>query len=232
MSCCHAMLCQAETAVHSCHLLSDMAVRMREVLVTPRSCVGWPLHSDGLFHKKHASIKVNRLPAYIAHYSKSLIILWISQVFFFCLNEPADGCSGETPLAKNSELISKLDPDVLQKFEEKQIRYVRYLPLKSPGEQFKWMTWQETFTTEKKEVHSVLAWNFFCCFHEILGRSLMPRLVQLPRLCSQQGKCVKTLFLLQHCRSVESGNRLYSLRCWFCCPTDRSCDSTLGSSLF
>ena len=89
-------------------------------------------------------------------------VIYFSQVFFFCLNEPAEGCSGETPLAENSELLSKLDPDVLQKFEEKQIRYVRYLPYKSPGEHFKWMTWQETFTTENKEVLKVsLVVSFF-----------------------------------------------------------------------
>ena len=28
-----------ETAVHGCHYSSDMAVRMREVMATPRSCV-------------------------------------------------------------------------------------------------------------------------------------------------------------------------------------------------
>jgi len=70
-------------------------------------------------------------------------------VFFFCLNEPADGCGGETPLVKNKELISKLDPEVLRKFEEKQIRYVRYVPDKSRQE---YMNWQHVFTTENREV--------------------------------------------------------------------------------
>ena len=87
-----------------------------------------------------------------------------SQVFFFCLNEPADGFGGETPLVKNIELISKLDPEVLHKFEEKQIRYVRYLPDKI---HHKYMNWQHTFTTENKEVWyglkvSYIQW-FLCC---------------------------------------------------------------------
>lgn len=71
------------------------------------------------------------------------------QLFFFCLNEPPDGCGGETPLVKNSELLSKLDPAVLQRFEEKQIRYVRYLPDKTRGE---YLNWQHVFVTENREV--------------------------------------------------------------------------------
>jgi len=73
-------------------------------------------------------------------------------VFFFCINEPADGCGGETPLVKNSELLSKLDPKIVQKFEEKQLRYVRYLPDKALKEHLNWMTWQQTFRTNNKEV--------------------------------------------------------------------------------
>jgi len=73
-------------------------------------------------------------------------------VFFFCINEPADGCGGETPLVKNNELLSKLDPKVVQKFEEKQLRYVRYLPDKALKEHLNWMTWRQTFRTENKEV--------------------------------------------------------------------------------
>ena len=50
---------------------------------------------------------------------------------------------------KNSELISKLDPGILQKFEEKQIRYVRYLPDKTRHE---YMNWQHIFATEDGQV--------------------------------------------------------------------------------
>ena len=69
-------------------------------------------------------------------------------MFFFCLDEPADGCGGETPLVKNTELISKLDPEVMQKFEEKQIRYVRYLPGKESGAHLSWQ--RAFFTTDRK----------------------------------------------------------------------------------
>ena len=57
---------------------------------------------------------------------------------------------------KNSELISKLDPGILQKFEEKQIRYVRYLPDKTRHE---YMNWQHAFATEDREVKH---WGLCC----------------------------------------------------------------------
>ncbi|KAJ7326144.1 hypothetical protein OS493_027996 [Desmophyllum pertusum] len=76
-----------------------------------------------------------------------------AKVFFFCLKEPHDGSGGETPLVKNSELLSKLDPDVVRKFEEKQVRYVRYLPDKSRGE---YQNWQHVFaTTNKKDIEPI-----------------------------------------------------------------------------
>lgn len=77
-----------------------------------------------------------------------------SKVFFFCLQEPGDGCGGETPLAKNSELLSSLNPDIVRKFEEKLVRYVRYLPDKSNGE---YMTWQYVHQTEDRQVVEELA---------------------------------------------------------------------------
>jgi len=89
------------------------------------------------------------------HNEMSYAAVYPSKVFFFCLNEPADGCGGETPLVKNKELVSKLDPDVLQKFEEKQIRYVRYLPCEAPG---LYLSWQRAFATDsKKNVESLAA---------------------------------------------------------------------------
>lgn len=71
------------------------------------------------------------------------------QVFFFCVKEPADGCGGETPLVKNSDLLSSLDPDIVRRFEEKQLRYVCYLPDKSNA---KYMNWQHVFDTDNREV--------------------------------------------------------------------------------
>ncbi|KAJ7318927.1 hypothetical protein OS493_036799 [Desmophyllum pertusum] len=72
-----------------------------------------------------------------------------AKLFLFCLKEP-DGSGGETPIIKNSELLSRLDPEVVKQFEEKGVRYVRYLPNKSHGE---YLNWQHVFrTTQRQDV--------------------------------------------------------------------------------
>jgi len=71
------------------------------------------------------------------------------KVFFFCVKEPIDGCGGETPLVKNSELISRLNPEIVRKLEEKQIRYARYLPNEAPGVH---LSWQRAYATNDKKV--------------------------------------------------------------------------------
>ncbi|KAL9972743.1 hypothetical protein ACROYT_G019108 [Oculina patagonica] len=83
------------------------------------------------------------------HNEMSYAKVYPSKIFFFCLKEPADGCGGETPLIKNSELLSKLDPEVVRRFEEKQVRYVRYVPDKSND---KYMNWQHVFDTDDRQV--------------------------------------------------------------------------------
>jgi len=80
--------------------------------------------------------------------SKFIAFLHI-KVFFFCVKEPVDGCGGETPLVKNSELISRLNPEVVRKLEEKQIRYVRYLPNEAPGVH---LSWQRSYVTNDRKV--------------------------------------------------------------------------------
>ena len=70
-------------------------------------------------------------------------------MFFFCVQEPADGCGGETPLAICREILSKLDPDVARKFEEKGMKYAGYWPDKSRAE---YMSWQQQFYTDNREV--------------------------------------------------------------------------------
>ena len=83
-----------------------------------------------------------------------MLPLFVSlQVFFFCLKEPADGCGGETILVKNSDLLSKLDAEVVRKFEEKQVRYFRYMPDKSNDQ---YLSWQHVYNTEDREISSCL----------------------------------------------------------------------------
>ena len=52
-------------------------------------------------------------------------------------------------MVKNSELLSKLDPEVVRRFEERHVRYVRYLPDKSNK---KYMNWQHVYNTDDREV--------------------------------------------------------------------------------
>ena len=67
------------------------------------------------------------------------------------MQEPGEGCGGETPLVRNSELLANLDPDVVRKFDEKQVRYVRYLPDKSNEE---YLNWQQVYQTDNREVNT------------------------------------------------------------------------------
>lgn len=52
-------------------------------------------------------------------------------------------------MAKNSDLLSRIDPEVIRKFEEKELQYVRYLPDKSHRE---YLNWQYVFRTENRKV--------------------------------------------------------------------------------
>ena len=52
-------------------------------------------------------------------------------------------------MVENRELLSRLDPEVLRKFEERQVRYVRYLPDKSNK---KYLNWQDVYNTDDREV--------------------------------------------------------------------------------
>ncbi len=70
---------------------------------------------------------------------------------FYCDIEPGEDCGGLTPIARNSEVFAKLDPKVVQKLEEKKVRYSRYLP--STGiAHAQYVTWQSSFYTEDPKV--------------------------------------------------------------------------------
>ena len=52
-------------------------------------------------------------------------------------------------MAKCSDIVSKLDPEVVKKFEVKGVMYVRHLPDKSRSD---YMPWQHQFYTEDRKV--------------------------------------------------------------------------------
>ena len=55
-------------------------------------------------------------------------------------------------MLRNSELLSKLDPEVVRKFEEKQVRYVRYFPDKKNQE---YLNWQHVYQTDDRRVRQI-----------------------------------------------------------------------------
>ncbi|QXV63869.1 TauD/TfdA family dioxygenase [Mucilaginibacter sp. 21P] len=72
---------------------------------------------------------------------------WPSRLFFGCIISPGEG--GETPLADSRKIYNRMNADLLEEFERKQVRYVRNL---HNGEGMG-PSWQQTFYTEDlKEV--------------------------------------------------------------------------------
>ena len=57
-------------------------------------------------------------------------------------------------MLKGSEVLSRLDPDVLQKLEDKQIRYEQYMPESTSRDDY--ITWREAFMTENRQVEYAL----------------------------------------------------------------------------
>ena len=68
---------------------------------------------------------------------------------FFCLTEPNEEWGGVTPMARNGEIFSQLDPAVVKKLEERQIRYTRYLPHEKHNP---YASWQQSFMTRDPKV--------------------------------------------------------------------------------
>lgn len=79
------------------------------------------------------------------HNEMAYATVYPPKIMFFCLKAPGEGCGGETAIIRNRTLQSKLDKEVLQKFEEKQIRYIRYLPHQ---DRKSYMPWQRVLMTE------------------------------------------------------------------------------------
>lgn len=72
-----------------------------------------------------------------------------SRLFFCCVVEPGKG--GETPLADNRRILRKLDPEVVEEFRTRRIKYLRNL---HGGNGFG-LSWQAAFqTTDKSAVET------------------------------------------------------------------------------
>jgi len=84
------------------------------------------------------------------HNESSHLPTWPMKQFFFCITPAAEG--GATPLYDGRVVLSMLDPEVVQAFEEKGLMYVRNF---SEGVD---VPWQEFFKTDDRaEVERVCA---------------------------------------------------------------------------
>ncbi|XP_035699278.1 uncharacterized protein LOC118431937 isoform X2 [Branchiostoma floridae] len=71
------------------------------------------------------------------------------QIIFFCLDPPSPGAGGETVISDVREVLSRLDKDVVDKFEKLGVMYWKHLPSHTPGAYF---SWQTSFQTEDRAV--------------------------------------------------------------------------------
>jgi alpha-ketoglutarate-dependent taurine dioxygenase len=80
------------------------------------------------------------------HNELSYSVKWPSKLFFGCIIPPKKG--GETPLADSRKIYNRMNADLLEEFERKQVRYVRNL---HHGEGMG-PSWQQTFQTDDPKV--------------------------------------------------------------------------------
>jgi alpha-ketoglutarate-dependent taurine dioxygenase len=78
------------------------------------------------------------------HNELSFSNTWPSKLFFFCNTASEQG--GETPIADCREIVKKLNKDILQRFEEKGVLYVRNLH----GGNGLGPSWQQTYETNRE----------------------------------------------------------------------------------
>jgi len=69
---------------------------------------------------------------------------WPRRLFFGCITAAQEG--GQTPIADNRKVMAALDPEVVKRFKDKGVTYVRNL---HSGQGFG-LSWQESFQTEER----------------------------------------------------------------------------------
>jgi alpha-ketoglutarate-dependent taurine dioxygenase len=90
------------------------------------------------------------------HSESSHLPKWPLRQFFFCIQPAAE--QGETPLLDNRDVAEKLDPEIVQEFEDKGLLYVRNF---SAGID---VPWQDFFKTDDRaEVERVCAEEGMSC---------------------------------------------------------------------
>lgn len=80
-------------------------------------------------------------------------LAWPLKIYFCCIRPPARG--GETPIADVRKVLNRIDPDVRERFRQKQVMYVR-----NYNDGFG-LRWQEVFrTSDRAEAEAYCHKNF------------------------------------------------------------------------
>lgn len=79
----------------------------------------------------------------LLHSENSYAANWPLKIFFHCVTPAQQG--GETPIADTRKIYQRISPEVIEKFAEKQVMYVRNF-----GDGFG-LPWQTVFQTKKPE---------------------------------------------------------------------------------
>ncbi|MCG3159458.1 MAG: hypothetical protein JMDDDDMK_00447 [Acidobacteria bacterium] len=83
----------------------------------------------------------------VLHNEQSYTLSWMMKLWFFCLQPAQQG--GATPIADSRKIFGRLNPKLVEKFEVKQVMYMRNYGA-GLG-----LPWQEVFqTSEKSEVEA------------------------------------------------------------------------------
>lgn len=100
---------------------------------TPRTNIGGKIYTSTEYPEdKHIPL----------HNENSYTLVWPNKIFFFSVVVATTG--GETPIADSREVFKKLNPNMVKKFNDKKVLYVRNY---TPGID---LSWQNVFQTESR----------------------------------------------------------------------------------
>jgi alpha-ketoglutarate-dependent taurine dioxygenase len=113
---------------------------------TPRTKLGGNVYTATEYHPSET------IPQ---HNESSYANVWPMHIGFLCMVPPAPGMGGATPLADSRAVLARIPPEIVEKFEKKQLQYVRnYGSVDLP--------WNEVFQTDDKQQVGA-----FCDSHRI-----------------------------------------------------------------
>ena len=102
---------------------------------TPRTKLGGNVYTATEYHPSET------IPQ---HNESSYANEWTMHLGFFCMVPPAPGQGGATPLADSRAVLKKIPPEIVEKFEQKKLQYVRnYGSVDLP--------WSEVFQTDDRQ---------------------------------------------------------------------------------